>query len=138
MGIIFYFYFLDKTIEVNSCLEWQGCYNTDGYPRVSWKGSSNGKLHRIIWELHTNQSADGLVVRHACDNPRCINPNHLDIGNLVDNVNDRTQRDRSQGLKKRDVETIKLLFNNKTYSAKELSEMFDVSIRTIYYTVKER
>lgn len=131
-------YFLNKTIEVNSCLEWQGCYNTDGYPRISWKGSANGKLHRVVWELHTNKSAKGLIVRHTCDNPKCINPNHLDIGTSLDNVNDRTQRDRTHGLKQRDVETIKTLFNNKIYSAKELAEMYKVSNRTIYYTVNER
>lgn len=131
-------YFLNKTIEVNSCLEWQGCYNTDGYPRIHWNGSANGKLHRVVWELHTNKSAKGLIVRHTCDNPRCINPEHLDIGTSLDNVNDRTQRDRSQGLKQRDVETIKSLFSNKTYSAKELAAMFGVSNRTIYYTLNER
>ena len=131
-------YFLNKTLSVNSCLEWQGCYNTDGYPRVGWKGSSNGKLHRIIWELSTNKSASGLCIRHTCDNPRCINPEHLIEGSAVDNVNDRTSRDRAQGLKQRDVEVIKDLFQSKTYSAKELAEMFKVSNRTIYYTINER
>lgn len=131
-------YFLNKTNKIDSCLEWQGCYNTDGYPRVFWKGSANGKLHRIIWELYTNKSATNLVVRHTCDNPKCINPKHLDIGTNIDNINDRTQRDRTHGLKQRDVDTIKLLFTNKTYTAKELAAMYNVSNRTIYYTIKER
>lgn len=131
-------YFLNKTIKHNSCLEWQGCLNTDGYPRTFWKGSSNGKLHRIIWELYNNKSAKGFVIRHTCDNPKCINPDHLIIGSSVENTADRTVRDRSQGLKQKDVLAIKQLFSDKIYTAKELAVLFNVSERTIYYTVNER
>lgn len=36
----------------------------------------------------------GLVVRHICDNSRCINPKHLELGTVQDNVNDRVNRGR--------------------------------------------
>lgn len=131
-------YFLNKTKDNNGCLEWTGCYNTDGYPRVFWKGSANGKLHRIIYELTHKKPATGLVIRHTCDNPKCINPKHLICGTQQDNMQDRVSRDRTFGLKQPDVDAIKLLYNSKTYSAKELSLLYQVSLRTIYYTLNNR
>lgn len=89
------FFFISHTVENGPCLEWTRCFNTDGYPRCSWEGKSNGKVHRIVWELANNKSADGLVIRHSCDNIRCINPSHLAIGTSLDNVQDRVQRNRT-------------------------------------------
>jgi len=131
-------YFLNKTTLNNTCLEWAGCYNTDGYPRIFWNKSSNGKLHRIIWELANKKDPTGHVIRHTCDNIRCINPQHLQIGTATENIQDRTLRDRAHGLKQKDIQTIKTLFYSKTYTAKELSSLFNVSLRTIYYSLKRK
>lgn len=86
---------LAYTEENGGCLEWIRCYNSDGYPRMGWKGSTNGKVHRIVYQLATGESIDGLVVRHKCDNPKCINPDHLELGTSVDNVQDRNSRGRT-------------------------------------------
>lgn len=54
-------------------------------------------MHRAVYckahgiEVHC---IDGMVVRHTCDNARCINPEHLEIGTAQDNVDDRTARQR--------------------------------------------
>ena len=42
-------FFLKHTKENGDCLEWTRCFNTDGYPRCAWNGSSNGKVHRIVY-----------------------------------------------------------------------------------------
>ena len=131
-------FFLKHTYSDNDCLIWTRCFNTDGYPRCRWKNSFNGKVHRIVWELYNQQDPTGYVVRHTCDNPKCINPKHLILGTNIDNVNDRTIRDRCQGLKQKDVEAIKYLFNTSKYKASELAIMFHVSKRTIYYTLNKR
>lgn len=131
-------YFLNKTIPDKTCMIWTGCVNTDGYPRVTWKKSNNGKLHRIVWELYNQKDPTNYVVRHTCDNPRCINPEHLILGSFKENNQDRTNRDRSQGLKQKDVELIQTLYTQKIYTVKELMRMFNVSSSTIYYTLKYR
>lgn len=85
---------LSYTANNNGCCEWTRCYNTDGYPRMVYKGSSNGKVHRIILEL-LGFDIEGKVVRHTCDNPKCINPEHLVVGTPVENAKDRQDRGRT-------------------------------------------
>lgn len=43
----------------------------------------------------TLKEIEGLVIRHRCDNPSCINPTHLETGTPMDNVMDRVARGRS-------------------------------------------
>lgn len=55
-------------------------------------------LHRITYANHNNLTLDsisGKVVRHMCDNTRCINPHHLLIGTQVDNLKDMQDRGRN-------------------------------------------
>lgn len=93
---------LEQILELTSlkdtgCMEWTRCLNTDGYPRMGVKGNSNIKVHRLVYELHTGEDIEGKVVRHTCDNPKCINPDHLVIGTNTENVADRVERGRSRG-----------------------------------------
>lgn len=82
---------LDNTVPNGECLEWTRCFNTDGYARMG----GNVKVHRLVYELATGLNPKGLVVRHTCDNIKCINPDHLIIGTLVDNNRDRDERGRT-------------------------------------------
>jgi len=51
--------------------------------------------HRAAYEtIYGEGSADGLVVRHKCDTPACVNPDHLEIGTQADNLRDMTERGR--------------------------------------------
>ena len=85
---------LSHTSPSGDCLVWQRCFNTDGYPRISLRGNSNVKVHRLIYELYNKEDISGLVVRHSCDNKSCINPEHLSVGTNIDNVADRVKRKR--------------------------------------------
>ena len=64
-----------------------------GYPVVT----RNGKLwrgNRYSYTINKGDIPEGLVIRHTCDNPACINPDHLILGTQKDNVKDMLERDR--------------------------------------------
>jgi hypothetical protein len=70
------------------------CKHPDGYIYVSWKGSSQRRLHRWVYEQEHGKIPDGLVVRHKCDNPSCINLEHMELGTQQENVKDMVERNR--------------------------------------------
>lgn len=67
---------------------------TRGYFRVmhNWKSIL---LHRLVYEECFGEIPEGLIVRHKCDNRKCINPEHLEIGTHKDNSSDMVRRGRS-------------------------------------------
>ena len=70
--------------------------NHGGYARVRHKGKTE-RLHRVVYcaahGLEISEIA-GKVVRHTCDNSRCINPDHLLLGTHTDNMRDMVGRGR--------------------------------------------
>lgn len=124
---------LSHTTPENECLLWTKCLNTDGYPRANVNGDVNTKVHRLVWELYNGKSAAGLVVRHKCDNPRCINPEHLELGTSADNNRDRDLRGRHGWAKvtREQVEDIRQQRKDGA-SAKQLAEKYNMSVRNMY------
>ncbi len=52
--------------------------------------------HRASWEAANGEAIpEGQVVRHKCDNPRCVNPDHLEVGTYQDNTGDMIERGRA-------------------------------------------
>lgn len=82
----------------NGCWEWRGPRSARGYGSLN---TADGRLyaHRVAYELHNGPIPDGLVVRHKCDNPPCVNPNHLEIGTQLDNIQDSVERGRNRNLR---------------------------------------
>ena len=75
------------------CID-HGCKGDKGGYARAWL-TLNGKRictfkHRRIYFELTGQLPE--VVRHKCDNPRCINPDHLEGGTQQDNMNDMKER----------------------------------------------
>lgn len=73
------------------------CRNSDGYSMIKSYGKEIG-IHRYMYRKYFGEIPEGLVIRHKCDNPNCINPNHLEIGTIQDNVDDRVKRGRQSHL----------------------------------------
>lgn len=69
--------------------------DTTGYVRLT-RNKKSVYLHRYVYELYIGEIPEGLIVRHKCDNSKCINPEHLEIGTHKDNTQDMIKRGRSK------------------------------------------
>lgn len=132
--------YLNRTSRDGTCFIWQGAVNTDGYARVAFGGSSNGKLHRIVYALvNPEEDISKLVVRHSCDNTLCINPEHLLSGSPADNCMDRDTRGRHAWamFTPEEVQNIRNLYASGTYSHRTLGEELGVKAKTIGSIVRK-
>ena len=77
----------------DSCWEWLSPFDKKGYGQFSI-GKKTFRAHRISWVYTFGPIQEGLFVCHKCDNPRCVNPNHLFLGSHIDNVRDMDRKGR--------------------------------------------
>jgi len=77
---------------MTNCVEWVGSKNARGYGHKKSKEGKIIKVHREVFERHHGYLPP--VVRHTCDNPSCINIEHLVGGTQKDNVRDCIERGR--------------------------------------------
>ncbi len=80
------------------CLEWNCCRVQDGYGQVRFRGKDIG-AHVLSWLLNKGEIPIGMKVCHHCDNPPCVNPDHLFLGSDKDNSDDAKKKGRLAQLK---------------------------------------
>ena len=81
---------------MSDCIVHKGYRTTKmGYGMKRHKGKM-WMAHRLSYHLHTGVDVTGKMVLHKCDNPPCINPEHLYLGDATDNMRDRSARGRAR------------------------------------------
>lgn len=89
-----------KTVA-DGCWEWAGPLNTQGYGVLFLNHNyASGRrmvksAHRYSYEKYVGPIPDSLCIMHTCDNPKCVNPEHLRVGTWGDNNRDRSTKGRS-------------------------------------------
>lgn len=127
------------------CWEWTGGRDSDGYGRQKLRGKTRG-AHVISYSLFVGVPIDGLCVLHRCDNPPCINPDHLFLGTHGDNSADRVAKGRqargssigNAKLTDQSVSEIRSLYASGRYSQQDVASMFNVTKTSIRLIVKGR
>lgn len=81
---------------MTNCMQWEGKVNGDGYgqfgerlPDGRW---TTVKAHRRAWEAFFGPIPTGLTIDHDCNNHGCINPDHMEVVTLAENIRRRDLR----------------------------------------------
>lgn len=87
------------TPDTADCWEWIGARTAPGWHGIfaaiaTRRSRTMVVAHRYSWELHNGPIPAGLKVCHRCDNPPCVNPDHLYLGTQKVNMSDAGRKGR--------------------------------------------
>lgn len=129
----------------NGCHEWTGGLNADGYPNFPWPKLGEWRGNRIAWRLANGRKPipKGFNVLHKveCHNRKCVNPDHLYLGNQSQNMLDavengthpslQTQGEKSIHAKLTEVGALRILREYRRGYVKQLADELGVSIACV-------
>jgi hypothetical protein len=118
----------------DGCWEWTAGRLFEGdYGAYRYQGRTQ-RAHRVSWEMLFGKIPEGFVICHACDNPRCVRPEHLFLGTHKDNMQDMVRKGRARPLagehapaaklSKLDVSRIRRRYAKGKVSQAELAEEY--------------
>lgn len=126
---------VNKTLD---CWEWKGAKYRGGYGHFRLKVNGVWKMykaHRFSYEWHKGTIGKNLCVCHSCDNPKCVNPEHLFLGTVQDNNLDKFLKGRHDyGIKNGHnhltweiVDKIRFDYKTENISMSKLGERYGTS-----------
>lgn len=135
-------YILDrvKKKRKTGCWQWTGTCFSSGYARAglykrNGRKNFSQRASRMSYEVFVGKIPKGFLICHKCDNPKCVNPDHLFLGKPKDNSQDMVSKDRSlKGEKNNNSKlTEKMVMEiRKSKRSKEfLAKKYKVSVCTI-------
>lgn len=129
--------------DPDECWEWQAGTAPGGYGLITKEGESEIAT-RVVWELKYDEKPGDLNVLHKCDNPPCVNPSHLYLGDQSDNLFDHMEaEDRNYGedhpgakLTENQVKDIRRKAEEGT-EREELAKEYEVTVQNISAVVRK-
>lgn len=112
------------------------CWETKRDRQLIWYENKPSIAHRTAYKIKNGDIPEGKVIRHTCDNSKCINPAHLLIGTQEENINDAKERNRFKTAdqhhnSKLTNENVLYIYASKDKSLKELATEFNVTDQCI-------
>ena len=124
--------------EGDGCWEWTGSRNHRGYGVFDLGRATSRLAHRTAWIRAYGPIPAGLSVLHRCDNPPCVRPSHLFLGDHTDNMADARAKGRMRGSRQSNARLteskvrIVLLLLAEDIPVAQIAALFGVSGGTIY------
>lgn len=129
------FRFLEKIQKTDNCWYWNGTIQSSGYGSICIK-FKRYRAHRLSYILFKGNIPKNMFVCHTCDIKHCVNPDHLWLGTLQDNVNDMMNKGRHARVSKEKHSQCKLRTNdiskirklhNHGWNYKKLAKHYNIS-----------
>ena len=128
---------------MSGCWLWEGPVFNNGYGRI---GCPYKAAHRLSFEVFNGPIPEGMVIRHKCDVPLCVNPEHLEYGTAADNVADKIARSRQARGKQiaravltdEEVLSIRAAIQAGQKKASSLARDYGVTVSAIRHVVARR
>jgi hypothetical protein len=138
--------FWSKVNKTDNCWLWLAGKDKDGYGLIRNNQGVHERAHRLSWTMHRGAIPNGMQICHECDNPPCVNPDHLFLGTHQDNVDDKVNKLRQPKhenhgqavLTDNNVLDIRKNYFNKALRPFELAEQHNVSHSCIMDIIKFR
>ncbi|MCI0564836.1 MAG: HNH endonuclease [Nitrososphaera sp.] len=139
--------FWAKVEKTDTCWNWTAGTDPDGYGVIrldNWK--IQARAPRVAWEMENGVIPNGMMVRHKCDNPKCVRVDHLELGTALDNKLDSVERNRhasgeGQGRAKLSwlqVEEIRRRYIPHVVPLSYFAAKYGVSIQTVYRVTQNK
>lgn len=128
----------------DDCWEWLAQKDKGGYGYLK-NNKKNTRAHRYAYEHFKNNDQSipsSLCVCHHCDNPGCVNPNHLFLGTYKDNAQDRDRKGRGvypNPKKHTDYEAIKIRLDyDSGLSQRKVAKLNNSTQKTVWKIVNSK
>ncbi len=125
--------FWEKVDKTGPCWNWTATKNNWGYGQF-YEESAHILAHKWAYKTFIGPIPKGSVIRHSCDNPSCVNPQHLSLGTRQDNVDDAVKRGRlAKGDKRLNEEKKKMLIKMLKLSVPQtqIADILGVCVKTV-------
>jgi hypothetical protein len=133
--------FWARVNKTDTCWIWTGNKDEWGYGKISIRAdlqkqfllsSKAQRTHRMSYMITYGPIPDGLNVCHNCDNPSCVNPEHLFLGTTADNHRDminkgRQAKGRPKKFRKLPLQDELIKLRQSGLSSKDIAEIYDVT-----------
>lgn len=139
--------FWEKVNKSGECWEWTAAVDDSGYGRLIIDRKVH-RAHRLSWQFEHGPIPDGLHVLHRCDNPACVNPEHLFLGTHQENMVDKTRKGRAitrglpgedhpqSKLTESDIRTIRRLYATGEWTLERIANRFGVTFSNVGMIVR--